>query len=40
MPSSSNRMLRVWQVLLLIGFLLVWYVATSPTLLPPIYFHC
>ena len=31
-------MLRVWQVLLLIGFLLVWYVATSPTLLPPIYF--
>src|SRR5213083_2802279 len=38
MPSSSTRMLRVWQVLLLVGFLLVWYVATSPTLLPPIYF--
>src|SRR5256714_9349198 len=38
MPSSSTRMLRVWQVLLLIGFLLVWYVATNPTLLPPVYF--
>src|SRR2546423_8833505 len=38
MPSSSTRMLRVWQVLLLIGFLAFWYVCTSPTLLPPIYF--
>src|SRR5437763_8639192 len=38
MPSSSIKMLRVWQVLLLIGLLVFWHVATSPTLLPPIYF--
>ena len=31
-------MLRVWQLLLLIGLLVFWHVATSPTLLPPIYF--
>jgi NitT/TauT family transport system permease protein len=36
--SSSSKLLRLWQVLLLVGFLLFWYVATSPTLLPPIYF--
>src|SRR3954462_3151290 len=36
--SSSTRLLRLWQVLLLIGFLAFWYIATSPTLLPPIYF--
>ena len=36
--NSSSKLLRLWQVLLLAGFLLFWYVATSPTLLPPIYF--
>src|SRR6476646_8760394 len=36
--SSSTRLLRLWQVLLLVGFLAFWYVATCPTLLPPIYF--
>jgi NitT/TauT family transport system permease protein len=36
--SSSNSLLRLWQVLMLIGFLAFWYIATSPTLLPPIYF--
>jgi NitT/TauT family transport system permease protein len=30
--------LRVWQGLLLALLLLAWYVLTSPTLLPPIYF--
>src|SRR6266699_1811725 len=38
MPSSSTKMLRLWQLLLLIGLLAFWHVATSPTLLPPIYF--
>src|SRR5260221_13667458 len=38
MPSSSSKLLRVWQVLLLVGLLVFWHVATSPTLLPPIYF--
>jgi NitT/TauT family transport system permease protein len=37
MRSSSSKSLRVWQVLLFVGFLLFWYVATSP-LVPPIYF--
>ena len=39
MPSNSatNR-LRIWQVLLLAGFFVFWYVMTSPTLLPPFYF--
>jgi NitT/TauT family transport system permease protein len=36
--SSSNKVLRLWQVLLLVAFLAFWYVATSPTLLPPLYF--
>ena len=36
--SSSTSWLRLWQVLLFAGFLAIWYVATSPTLLPPIYF--
>jgi len=31
-------MLRVWQVLLFVGFLVAWHVFTSPTLIPPIYF--
>src|SRR5689334_12747698 len=38
MRNSSSTRLRLWQVLLLVGFLALWYVATSPTLLPPIYF--
>ncbi len=36
--SSSKRWLRVWQLLLFVAFLLLWYVGTSPTLLPPVYF--
>jgi NitT/TauT family transport system permease protein len=38
MRSSSSKTLRLWQALLFLGLLLVWYVGTSPTLLPPIYF--
>ena len=50
MPSSKNRTrwsawlspgprnLRVYQVLLFVVLLVFWHVATSPTLLPPIYF--
>src|SRR5437764_2587845 len=39
MPSnSSSRSLRLWQLGLFIAFLAFWHVATSPTLLPPIYF--
>ncbi|HET7364559.1 MAG TPA: ABC transporter permease [Burkholderiales bacterium] len=39
MPSNSfTKALRLWQVLLAAGLLAFWYVATSPTLLPPIYF--
>src|SRR5690349_13680906 len=36
--SKSSRYLRLWQVLLFVGILVLWHVATSPTLLPPIYF--
>src|SRR5215510_11608012 len=38
MPARSNRTLRVWQFGLFAAVLLAWYVLTSPTLLPPIYF--
>jgi NitT/TauT family transport system permease protein len=38
MPSRSNRALRLWQCGLFAAVLLAWYVLTSPTLLPPIYF--
>src|ERR671939_1315135 len=39
MPSSSStRKLRLWQLALLVALLAFWYVATSPTLLPPLYF--
>src|SRR5437899_12403722 len=39
MPSnSSTKALRFWQVLLAAALLAFWYVATSPTLLPPLYF--
>jgi NitT/TauT family transport system permease protein len=36
--SKSSRALRAWQVALFLAIMLLWYVATSPTLLPPIYF--
>src|ERR1051325_9709440 len=36
--NSSTRLLRLWQGLLAAALLGFWYVATSPTLLPPIYF--
>src|ERR671934_3164664 len=36
--SSSTKVLRLWQVLLFVAFLAFGYVATSPTLLPPLYF--
>src|SRR6266849_1970474 len=45
MPGSKDNRagngrlrLRVFQVLLLVLLFLIWYVLTSPTLLPPIYF--
>src|SRR5436853_7185380 len=39
MPSnSSTKALRLWQGLLALALLAFWYIATSPTLLPPIYF--
>src|SRR6266850_1573787 len=39
MPSSkSSKSLRFWQAALFLGFLAFWHVATSPTLLPPVYF--
>jgi len=38
MPASGNRTLRIWQLGLFAGLLLAWYVLTSPTLLPPLYF--
>jgi NitT/TauT family transport system permease protein len=36
--SNGNRALRLWQLLLLLGVFAFWHVATSPTLLPPLYF--
>src|SRR5258705_1302199 len=38
MPGSSNKALRVWQFGLFAALLIAWYVLTSPTLLPPLYF--
>jgi NitT/TauT family transport system permease protein len=35
---TSKSVLRIWQVGLFIGLLAFWHVATSPTLLPPLYF--
>jgi NitT/TauT family transport system permease protein len=35
---SSKTTLRIWQLGLLVGLLALWHVATSPTLLPPLYF--
>jgi NitT/TauT family transport system permease protein len=36
--SNASRLLRVWQLLLLVGLFALWHIATSPTLLPPLYF--
>ena len=36
--KNSKTSLRLWQAGLFLGFLAFWYVATNPTLLPPIYF--
>jgi NitT/TauT family transport system permease protein len=38
MPGKGNRPLRIWQLGLFAGLMLAWYVLTSPTLLPPLYF--
>ena len=38
MPARSNRGLRAWQLGLFAVVLAAWYVLTSPTLLPPLYF--
>jgi NitT/TauT family transport system permease protein len=38
MPGKDNKALRFWQVALFLALLAAWYVLTSPTLLPPIYF--
>ena len=40
MPASKDykAKLRLWQAALFAAFLALWYLATSPTLLPPIYF--
>jgi NitT/TauT family transport system permease protein len=39
MPSSrSTKSLVLWQLVLFAGVLIFWHVATSPTMLPPIYF--
>lgn len=44
MPGSSGTsvgkwgLLRLYQVLVLVGLFAVWHVMTSPTLLPPMYF--
>src|SRR5467141_4711926 len=36
--SGSKAALRFWQVALFAAFLAIWHAATSPTLLPPLYF--
>ncbi len=36
--NNAKAKLRLYQLLLLTLFFLVWYVLTSPTLLPPMYF--
>ncbi len=38
MPSTSNKGMRLRQLALFAALMAIWYVATSPTLLPPIYF--
>jgi NitT/TauT family transport system permease protein len=36
--KKISSALRLWQVLLLLGFFVLWHVGTSPTLLPAVYF--
>jgi NitT/TauT family transport system permease protein len=36
--KKTSKSLRIWQLLMLAGLFVLWYVATSPTLLPPLYF--
>ena len=36
--KSSRATLRLWQLGLFVAVMALWHVATSPTLLPPIYF--
>ena len=38
MRARSNRWLLLWQLALLALALVIWYVGTSPTLIPPLYF--
>src|SRR3954471_24543822 len=38
MPARISNSLRWWQIGLFAALLVVWHVAPSPTLLPPIYF--
>jgi NitT/TauT family transport system permease protein len=38
MPAKGNSALRLWQLGVFAAVLLAWYVLTSPTLLPPLYF--
>jgi NitT/TauT family transport system permease protein len=38
MPAKGNKALRIWQLGLFAALLAAWYVLTSPTLLPPLYF--
>jgi NitT/TauT family transport system permease protein len=38
MPARGNKALRIWQLGLFAALLAAWYVLTSPTLLPPLYF--
>jgi NitT/TauT family transport system permease protein len=38
MPGKSSNSMRFWQLALFAALLAAWYVLTSPTLLPPLYF--
>jgi NitT/TauT family transport system permease protein len=39
MPASRiNKLLWLWQLLLFAAIMVFWHVATSPTILPPLYF--
>src|SRR3712207_228614 len=38
MRARSASSLRLWRLALFVAVLLAWYVLTSPTLLPPLYF--
>jgi len=36
--KNNNKLLRLWQLLLLVAVFVIWHVGISPTLLPPLYF--